>query len=250
MQAAGDAPEGDLPAFREAAANLQSGLARLREGLADGSLQPGDVQRGVASIFQGAREVLDAGRAKGTGSSDEVKSAGDETKPIAQDAAVKGAPAMDATPKGVVPADAVEKGAMPKSADSDAAVMADADAEDASLAEVVRGRFSGFADSVMARLESAEMPDAKREAMSLGVAEAFASATARLDAALFDPQSGEPIDRGTYQQLFSASLGALQEQLSFLFEQGGEEDSSGVVYGANQLAERLAPTGRGLDLAG
>ena len=84
------------------------------------------------------------------------------------------------------------------------------------------------------------------------MAEAFASATARLDAALFDPQTGDPIDRGTFQHLFAASFSALQEQLSFLFEPAERPTRAprGVVYGADRMAEGLAPRGKGLDVAG
>ncbi|MEM1448199.1 MAG: hypothetical protein AAF957_03340 [Planctomycetota bacterium] len=194
--AAQDAPESERPAFREAFASLESGLARLRAGLADGSIQPTDVQRGVGNLFESARGMLTSARA------------------------------------------------------GEQAAEGEGTGDDASVGDVVRDRFQGFADSVLARLEAADMPADEREAMAQGVAEAFASATARLDAALFDPQTGDPIDRGTYMDLFSASLGALQEHLSKLFGEGDDGRSNGVVYDADRAKQGLTPRGQSLDLAG
>lgn len=222
----GDTDRSEFPAFREAAGQLESGLARLRAGLADGSIEPADVQRGVGNLFQSVSAVLQEGRTPATeGPSADV------------DDAAPSRPAADG-----VSAAPVRAQAAPQAPD---------DAAASDVGEVVRDRFSSFADSIQARLESAEFPDQKRDAMAAGVAEAFASATARLDAALFDPETGDPIDRGTFQQLFAASFSALQEQLSFLFEPAdGDAGSRGVVYGADRRAEGLAPRGKGLDVAG
>jgi hypothetical protein len=222
----GDTDRGEFPAFREAAGQLESGLARLRAGLADGTIEPSDVQRGVGNLFQSVSAVLEEGRT-----------------PAAEEPAADAVEAPPAGPAG----DGVAAAQVRPQAASTAAD--DAPAPD--VGEVVRDRFSSFADSIQARLESAEFPDQKRDAMAEGVAEAFASATARLDAALFDPETGDPIDRGTFQQLFAASFSALQDQLSFLFEPAdGDAGSRGVVYGADRMAEGLAPRGKGLDVAG
>lgn len=219
----GDTDRGEFPAFREAAGQLESGLARLRAGLSDGSIEPADVQRGVGNLFQSVSASLQEGRT-----------------PASEDPSAE---AVEASPAGD------EVVATPVRAQ--AAPAAPEDAATTDVGEVVRDRFSGFADSIQARLEAAEFPDQKREAMAAGVAEAFASATARLDAALFDPETGDPIDRGTFQQLFAASFSALQEQLSFLFEPAeGDAGSRGVVYGADRMAEGLAPRGKGLDVDG
>jgi hypothetical protein len=242
--AAENAPESERPAFREAFAALESGLSRLRAGLSDGSLQPGDVQRGVSNIFQGVRGVLDAARAEPTS---DAKAADSTVGATVSDAA-KAPAALDAA-KAPVALDAAK--ATDGGKDAVPAKPMDADATDTApaMSEIVRNRFEGFADSVLARLANAEMPDDQRSAMMSGITEAFASATARLDAALFNPQSGESIDRGTYQELFSASLGALQDQLARLF--GGDEPTkNGVVYGADRSKEGLAQTGSTLDLAG
>ena len=91
------------------------------------------------------------------------------------------------------------------------------------------------------------MPDQKREAMA--GAEAFASATARLDAAP-STADGRPDRPGHVPAAPLGVLSALQEQLQFLFETAEGTDSGAVVYGADRSAERLAPKGRGLDLAG
>ncbi len=219
----GDTDRSEFPAFREAAGQLESGLARLRAGLADGTIEPADVQRGVGNLFQSVSAVLQEG-----------------STPSSEAPAVDAAEATPARPAGD---DAVAAQVRPEAAPAGAAAV--------DVGEVVRDRFSSFADSIQARLESAEFPDQKRDAMAAGVAEAFASATARLDAALFDPETGDPIDRGTFQQLFAASFSALQDQLSFLFEPAeGDAGSRGVVYGADRMAEGLTPRGKGLDVAG
>lgn len=215
--AAGNAPKSERPAFREAFAALESGLSRLRAGLSDGSLQPGDVQRGVGNVFQGVRDVLDAARTPSTPDTKDTKD--------------------------IKVADSTNDASLAKPMDADAT-----DAEP-TMGEIVRNRFAGFADSVLARLASVEMPDDQRAAVASGISEAFASATARLDAALFDPQSGQSIHRGTHQELFSASLGALQDQLARLFG-GHEPTNNGVVYGADRSKEGLAQTGSTLDMAG
>ena len=224
--AAGDMHRGEFPAFRDAAGQLESGLARLRAGLADGTMEPADVQRGVGVLFQNVSAVLKEGR-----------------DPVADGPAEAEPGDVQAAPVGDAVADAASR--------PQAAPEAPAGDQGADVGQVVRDRFAGFAESVQARLEGAEFPDQKREAIAAGVAEAFASATARLDAALFDPQTGYPIDRGTYQELFAASFSALQEQLAFLFEAGeGDRGSRGVVYGSDRQAEGLSPRGKGLDVAG
>ena len=220
--AAGDMHRGEFPAFREAAGQLESGLARLRAGLADGTLEPLDVQRGVGALFENVSAVLREG---------------------SEPAADAAAGADEA------PVEAPSEAARPARAEAAPAPAEEEDAVD--VGEVVRSRFAGFAETVQARLEAAEFPDQKRDAMAAGVAEAFASATARLDAALFDPVTGDPIDRGAFQQLFAASFSALQEQLSFLFEPAADDAGSrGVVYGSDRLAEGLSPRTDGLDVAG
>ena len=225
--ASGDMDRDEFPAFREAAGQLESGLARLRAGLADGTIEPSDVQRGVGNLFQSVSAVLTEGR---TPASDAPDGAADEAAAV-QLAGGQADQGLDA-----------------------ARVRAQAAPDPSSapdVGEVVRDRFAGFADSVQARLQAAEFPAEKRDAVAAGVAEAFASATARLDAALFDPGTGDPIDRGTFQELFAASFSALQEQLSFLFESSESDASSrGVVYGSDRMAEGLAPRGKGLDVAG
>lgn len=189
--AAQDAPESEMGAFREASASLESGLSRLRAGLADGSLAPADIQRGVGNAFQGAREILDAGRPE----------------------------------------------------------VAEQGAESANMGERVRSRFEGFTESVMARIESADMPDDQRAVVAEATSEAFESAAARLDKALFDATSGDSIDRGTYMNLFSSSLGALQEQLGQLLAPM-ESGSNARTYSAQSSLEGLMPRSGRIDVAG
>jgi len=242
--ASGDMDRGEFPAFREAAGQLESGLARLRAGLSDGTIEPADVQRGVGNLFQSVSAVLKEGR---TPSSEAPEGTAAD--------AVRAEPASSPSGEGVEATQvraqiaAGPQGAQPSKGAPDASSAPEVGAPE--VGDVVRDRFAGFAESVQARLASAEFPDQKRDAVASGVAEAFASATARLDAALFDPQTGDPIDRGTFQDLFAASFSALQEQLSFLFESGeSDAGSRGVVYGSDRMAEGLAPRGKGLDVAG
>lgn len=131
-----------------------------------------------------------------------------------------------------------------------AEVEQDAEGTDqqADVGAVVRERFSGFADSVMARIEGLELSSDQEKALVQATSEAFESATARLDAALFDPQTGDPIDRGTFRALFSEALASLQSQLGALFQDGGAD--KGVVYDARRSAEGLAPLSGSLDVAG
>jgi hypothetical protein len=240
--ASGDMDRSEFPAFREAAEQLESGLARLRAGLSDGTIEPADVQRGVGNLFQNVSAVLKEGR---TPASEAPDGAAAEAAP----AQSVGSPSGNGVEATRVRA---QEASAPQGAQPSKAAPGAPDASSApEVGDVVRDRFAGFAESVQARLASAEFPDQKRDAVATGVAEAFASATARLDAALFDPQTGDPIDRGTFQDLFAASFSALQEQLSFLFEPGeSDAGSRGVVYGSDRMAEGLAPRGKGLDVAG
>ncbi|MEM6672650.1 MAG: hypothetical protein AAF726_07380 [Planctomycetota bacterium] len=185
--AAADAPASEQQAFRDIGESLESAFARLRAGLADGTLDPADVQRGLTNALEAARETL----------------------------------------------------ASTRSAEGDAPELGD----------IVRGRFADLAASVQARVDGLVASDDERAVAATAVADAFMSAAARLDAALFDPRTGAPIDRGTFRDLFAASLGTLQEQLTDLLGDANGADVA-FLYGADSARESVAVVGRSVDLDG
>lgn len=210
-EAVADAPEGEVTSFREAADALESGLSRLRDGIQNGTLMPHDVQRGVSNSFQNARKILD--EARPTEEGDQNQAMG-----VSADGGVAVAP----------------EGAIPSN-----------------MGETVRSRYQGLADSVLARVSNLEgMDDDAMKAVG-DAANAFESATARLDQALFNPETGDPIDRGTFQQLYDDALSTLQSQLTDLI--GGDESGSGMasmLYNAQKGVEGMNQRGFGLDVAG
>ncbi len=213
--AVGDAPEGEVTSFREAAEALESGLSRLREGLQNGTLAPSDIQRGVQNSFQGAREILDGAR-------------------TTEDAGMEG------------------KAVMTKADDAGGLAAAPQAQGSNELGETVRNRYQGFTDSVMQRVAGLENMDESTSKAVAEAADAFESATARLDQALFNPETGDPIDRGTFQTLYNDALSALQSQLTDLI--GGSEERQGamggVLYTAQKGVEGMSSGGFGLDVAG
>ncbi|MFT6833070.1 MAG: hypothetical protein ACJAZN_003251 [Planctomycetota bacterium] len=217
QEAVADAPEGEVTSFREAAEALESGLSRIRDGIQNGTMMPSDIQRGVQNTFQGAREILNGAR------------------PADEDDAIK-AMGTDAMEAGSV---AASPGGMPAGPTTD-------------TGEVVRSRYQGFTDSVLARVGGMEGMDDSSMAEIEAAASAFESATARLDQALFNPESGDSIDRGTYQSLYQDALSALQEQLTGLMDSGSQERGSqgSVIYNAQKGAESMTKAGFGLDVAG
>ena len=211
QEAVANAPEGEVTSFREAAEALESGLSRLRDGLQNGTLMPEDIQRGVKNSFQNARAVLDGAR----------PSEGDESS-----MGMDSSEAVNLT---------VASGAAPSS----------------NVGETVRGRYQGLTDSVLARVDNLEgMDDAVMDAVG-DAASAFESATARLDQALFNPETGDSIDRGTFQDLYNDALSTLQSQLTDLI--GGDEAGRGMasmLYNAQKGVESMNQGGFGLDVAG
>ncbi|QDV07123.1 hypothetical protein Poly30_26420 [Planctomycetes bacterium Poly30] len=213
--AVADAPEGEVTSFREAAEALGSGLSRLRAGLQNGTLMPADVQRGVQNSFQGAREILEGARP-----------AGDEDQNTGM--------------------------SMGSSTEAGDVSMTDSSMPASDTGAIVRGRYQGFTDSVMARVAGLGGSDDSNSAAIEAAGSAFDSATARLDQALFNPVSGDSIDRGTFQTLYNDALSALQSQLTDLIGGGPAErnGSGGVIYTAQKAAESMTPSRFGLDVAG
>ena len=117
--------------------------------------------------------------------------------------------------------------------------------------EAVRDRYQGFTDSILSRVASVEgMDSAVMDAVG-EAASAFESATARLDQALFNPETGDSIDRGEFRELYDNALSQLQTQLSDLI--GGHEAGSSIasmLYTAEKGVEGMNQGGFGLDVAG
>ncbi|MEM8711633.1 MAG: hypothetical protein AAGG01_11825, partial [Planctomycetota bacterium] len=158
QNAVSNAPADEVTSFREAAEALESGFSRLREGMANGTLAPEDIQRGVRNTFQGARELLEAARPA-----------------VDEGAAAASVSAADVAPASVT----------------------DASEDAAGTGETVRARYGSFTESVLGRIAGLEDMDAETASAVEEAAAAFESATARLDQALFNPVSGDPIHRGT-----------------------------------------------------
>ena len=216
-QAVADAPESEVTSFREVAEVLGSGLSRVRAGLQNGTLTPADIQRGVTNSFESARQVLDDARSSEGSDSD-----------IAVDAAaVADSGAVATAPTGPGSNGLNEAG------------------------QAARSRFQNITETVLARVSNIEgVDDAAAEAIG-NAASAFESATARLDQALFNPETGDPIHRGTFQELYEDALSSLQSQLTDLI--GGSEtseSSAGTLYSSKMGVEGMKQGGFGLDVAG
>lgn len=208
-QAEGTMQGADAQQLAEARDWLEHGLGRMRSGFAEGTLDPMDMERGVGNLFAGAAKIMAAG-----GASD-----GD---------------GADVSAKASVDAEALPDATQ---------------ATDSPMATHMRERMQQLVDHVLQRADAAGYPDDERRATAEAATAAFASAAERLESAVFDHQTGAPIDRAGLTQFFQAAFGSLQGQLSNLLS-GGPTGPGATTYGPGAGAEALRePRGR-LDLRG
>jgi len=220
--AALDGPEGQEGSFREAAAFIEHGLERLRNGYADGTLSPKDIDRGFGNLFQGATEIMSAGR-----------DSGDSSAAMNTGAVAAAAPASVST--------AAQQPA-PADGEGDSAESGDTD-----MAAAVRERLSSFVDHATERALGADYPDEERQAVAEAATAIFNQAAERLENAVFNPGNGDPIDRDGLASLFQATFTALQGQIQSLLGDQSQSDrgAPAAIYGPGAGAEAInSPAGR------
>ena len=221
--AALEGPEGQENSFREAAAFIEHGLERLRNGYADGTLSSKDMDRGFGNLFQGATDIMNSGR--------------------------EAAPTSAATNSGAVAAAA----SAPAPAQSSQSVPTESeegssDGGDSDMAAAVRERMSNFVDHATERALGAGYPDDQRAAVAEAATAIFNQAAGRLENAVFNPGNGDPIDRDGLASLFQATFTALQGQIQSLL--GDQPQKPAAMYGPGAGAEAInSPIGR-VDYAG
>ena len=160
---------GDVSLLKEASEWLEHGLARLRGGFAEGSLDPADMERGVANLFSGAAKIMAAGGAP----------AGSKSSAVAAEDVAPGEPVETAM-------------AAPRDAGLPDAVSAE---QGADMAAAMRERMESLVDHVLGRAEAAGYPDEQRGAAAAEATALFEQVAGRLDAAVFAPGDGAPLDR-------------------------------------------------------
>ena len=219
---------------------MDSALSRLEEAVKN-------APEGEVTSFREAAEALESGLSRlrdglqnGTLQPEDVQRGVTNSFQIARDvldSARQGAEGDSAAP--IAPAEAGNASAAP------GAVLPD------NPGEVARNRFQGVTDSVLARVDNLDVSDDLKDAVG-EAASAFESATARLDQALFNPVTGDSIDRGTFQDLYNDALSTLQSQLTDLIGGGesAETGSSSILYNAQKGVEGITQRSFGLDLAG
>lgn len=222
-------------AVREAAAWIDHGMDRLRNGFANGTLDSADIERGLGNLFSGATEIMTNARAPQAPPPNGMST---EEAPMPSDEmAMKPLPDAEVTMAAVSTENAgpmAAPGEMPEPGLSD-------------MGASVRDRMMGFAEHVSSRIEGANYPDDQRRATADATNALFESAVARLDAAVFNPQTGSPIDRNGLTQLFSATFNALQGQISSLL---GESQKGATLYGADSSTDSTRTATSSLDVAG
>lgn len=222
--AALDGPQGQEDSFREAAQFIEHGLERLRNGYADGTLTPKDIDRGFGNIFQGATDMMNAGR---------------------QGADMAGPTVATAMPTvGPAPAPMV----MPMEPTRPGPVVSETPAGESEMAASVRERLSSFVDHVTERALNAGYPDEERQAMAEAATDIFNQAADRLENAVFNPGNGDPIDRDGLASLFQATFTALQGQIQSML--GDQPKASAAMYGRGAGPEAINSPKSLLDYAG
>lgn len=230
--AALEGADGEAGSFREAAQYIEHGLERLRNGYADGTLSPKDIDRGFGNLFQGATDMMNAGRQGGgmdsgmEGGMDSAVQA--SSMPIAAAAAAPMAMPTEPTRPGPVESEAPEG--------------------DSAMAASIRERLSGFVDHVTERALGAGYPDGERQAVAEAATEIFNQAASRLENAVFSPGQGDSIDRDGLASLFQSTFTALQGQIQAML--GDQPTAPAAMYGPGAGPEAInSPIGR-VDFSG
>lgn len=216
---------GDVSLLKEASEWLEHGLARLRSGFAEGSLDPADMERGVANLFSGAAKIMAAGGGPADSKSSDV---------------------------------AVEDAAPGEPVDTSLAALRDAGSAEAAsgeqgadMAAAMRERMENLVDHVLGRAEAAGYPDDQRGAAAAEATALFEQVAGRLDAAVFDPGDGAPLDRAQLAGFFERSFSALQGQILALL---GDSPASGgtpaTTYGPGAGAEAMSTPRGQVDFQG
>ena len=216
---------GDASLLKEASEWLEHGLERLRSGFAEGSLDPADMERGVANLFSGAARIMaDRGGPARLKSTD-----------VASEEAAPGV-AVDASPADV--RDAVS----PEGASAD---------QSADMAAAMRERMENLVDHVLGRAEAAGYPDEQRGAAAAEATALFEQVAGRLDAAVFEPGDGAPLDRAQLAGFFERSFSALQGQiLALLGDSPGSDGTPATTYGPGAGAEAMSTPRGQVDFRG
>ncbi len=239
-QGSGTVDAREAPPARPAGDDRASGMARL-DGFADAMMQrltmaAKSAPEGEAQSFSDAADSLSSGLAR--------LRAGLENGTLTSSDIGKGVENAFMGAREILEAGRKPTVAAQSSVSADVAGRAEAEDNGA----IVQGRFDGLTQSVMARIEGLDLSDRQSRAMVDQTAQAFESATARLDAALFNPETGDPVDRGTFQSLYASALESLQTQLTDMLGSAGSDGA--VIYDARRGAEGLSALSSSLDVAG
>lgn len=219
---------GDASLLREAREWLEHGLDRLRRGFAEGSLNPADMERGVGSLFAGAARLM-ADRERPTDSK-----------------------SLDVAVENAVPAkDGKDAGSRVASVEGVGSPEAASDDESVDTAAAMRERMGSLVDHVLRRADAAGYPDAQREAAAAEAAALFEQAAGRLDAAVFEPGEGAPLNRTELARFFQSSFSALRGEILALLDDGpGATGNPATTYGPGAGAEAMSTPRGQVDFQG